>query len=90
MNKIFTLWVLITFAHCVYSQKFEWLYGNTTNQSSWGYDKPRIKTDPWGNSFILGRYSGWMVNGTDSMLSFGGGANSFFLTKLDPAGNWLW
>ncbi len=70
-------------------QKFEWLYANTTNQQGLGYDNPRAKTDPWGNTFILGRYQGWMVHGNDSLLSFGSGV-SFFLTKLDPAGNWLW
>ncbi len=83
-----SLIISISFSFQTQAQKFEWLYGNTTNQTL-GYDKPKVKTDPWGNTFIMGRYNGWMVNGTDSMLSFGSAA-SFFLTKLDPAGNWLW
>lgn len=90
MKRIYLLLLLsITPAIRSNAQKFEWLYANTTNQSL-TYDKPKVKTDPWGNTFILGRYNGWMVNGIDSLLSFGGGAASYFLTKLDPAGNWLW
>lgn len=90
MKKLYlSLLISISFAFSSQAQKFEWLYANTTNQSL-GYNNPKVKTDPWGNTFIMGRYNGWMVNGTDSMLSFGGGSASFFLTKLDPAGNWLW
>ncbi len=90
MKKVYlSLLISILFAFQTQAQKFEWLYANTTNNNNLGYDNPKVKTDPWGNTFIMGRYQGWMVNGTDSMLSFGSAA-SFFLTKLDPAGNWLW
>ncbi|MBL7928715.1 MAG: T9SS type A sorting domain-containing protein [Bacteroidia bacterium] len=90
MKKIY-LSLLLSLALSFYSraQKFEWLYANTTNQSL-GYENPKVKTDPWGNTFILGRYNGWMVHGNDSLLSFGNGAASYFLTKLDPSGNRLW
>lgn len=90
MKKIFLpLLLSVVLVSDSIAQKFEWLYANTTNQTL-GYNNPQVATDPSGNTFILGRYNGWMVNnGNDSLLSFGS-SSSFFLTKLDASGNWLW
>jgi PKD repeat protein len=70
------------------AQKFEWLYSNTTQFT--GGPNNLVKSDAQGNTFIIGRYNGYIIHGNDSLQSAGGGSLAFFLTKIDPAGNRLW
>lgn len=81
------LLISVILFHKSSAQKFEWLRSSST---SWNNSEAmHIETDAAGNVFVAGSFSGFMVNGSDTIYSYQSSMCSF-LSKFDSNGNHLW
>ncbi len=64
-----------------------WLWANNAGGTSDDYSYS-IDTEPAGNVFITGAFTGTADFDTNSLTS--NGAKDIFVAKTDPDGNWLW
>ncbi len=74
----------------VHGQLPDWLWARAAGGGdSTSIDKVVASdVDPWGNTVLIGHFSGTMTLGATTLTATG--AFDAYVAKLDPGGNWLW
>lgn len=87
MKNLLMVAFISVFPFTLVAQKFEWMRNSST---SWANgNKIFTKTDAMGNIFVSGSFSGYLVNGNDTIWSYQSQMCSY-LSKYDANGNHLW
>lgn len=87
MKRYCVLALMIVVPFILNAQKFEWMKNSPT---SWNNgNRIFTKTDAMGNIFVSGSFSGYLVNGNDTIWSYQSQMCSY-LSKYDASGNHLW